>query len=111
MGRDAVWGAGGRASPGRGEDGSPGCGGHSTPRSPGGHDAIVLAAAPSAEADQEARLAQLEAAQQAPAPAPAPAAGGSGPVAELTKLKGLLDAGALTPDEFQAAKQRLLAGG
>jgi hypothetical protein len=30
--------------------------------------------------------------------------------AELTKLRGLLDAGALTPDEFQTAKQRLLAG-
>jgi hypothetical protein len=65
-------------------------------------------AAQSAEADQEARLAQLEASQAAPAPA---AAGGSDLVGELTKLKGLLDAGALTPDEFQAAKQRLLAGG
>jgi hypothetical protein len=29
-------------------------------------------------------------------------------VGELTKLKGLLDAGALTQDEFAAAKRRLL---
>jgi hypothetical protein len=58
------------------------------------------------EADQEARLSQLETAQ-----APPPSAGGSDLVAELTKLKGLLDAGALTQDEFQAAKQQLLAGG
>jgi hypothetical protein len=31
-------------------------------------------------------------------------------VEQLTKLKGLLDAGALTQEEFQTAKQRLLAG-
>ena len=65
------------------------------------------------EADQEARLSQLES-QQAPAPmaaAPAAAGGGSATVEELTKLKGLLDSGVLTQDEFQTAKQRVLAGG
>lgn len=71
------------------------------------------------EQEQEERLAQLEA-QQAPAPAaaamappvsaPAPASsGGTDVVAELTKLKGLLDAGVLTTDEFEVAKQKVLA--
>jgi hypothetical protein len=46
--------------------------------------------------------------QQAPA-APAPAAGG-GTVAELERLKALLDQGVLTQDEFEAAKQKVLAG-
>ena len=64
-----------------------------------------------AEAGQEARLAALEQ-QAAPVAAPSPAAtGGSDLVAELTKLKGLLDAGALNQQEFDAAKQRVLAGG
>jgi hypothetical protein len=62
-----------------------------------------------AEADQSERIAALEA-SQTPA-APAPAAGGSTTVAELTKLKGLLDAGVLTQAEFETAKQRVLAGG
>jgi hypothetical protein len=68
------------------------------------------------EADQEARLNQLEAQQmQAPAPAPvaapAPAAAPAGGdlVSKLTELKGLMDAGVLTPDEFEAAKQKLLS--
>jgi hypothetical protein len=44
-----------------------------------------------------------------PAAAPAPAAsGGTDVVAELTKLKGLLDAGVLTPEEFEAAKKKVL---
>jgi hypothetical protein len=71
------------------------------------------------EQDQNERLAELEA-QQAPAPAaaamappaapPAPAAsGGTDVVAELTKLKGLLDAGVLTQDEFETAKAKVLA--
>jgi len=65
-----------------------------------------------AEAEQESRLSALEQASVAPAAAPAaPAAGGSDLVAELTKLKGLLDAGALSQQEFEAAKQRVLAGG
>jgi 3-oxoacyl-ACP reductase-like protein len=72
------------------------------------------------EASQEQRIAELEA-QQAPAPAAAamappaapapaaPAAGGVDVVAELTKLKGLLDAGVLTQDEFEVAKAKVLA--
>jgi len=78
-----------------------------------------------AETDQEARLEALEAQQAAPQqayapPAPpaysaptapaAPAAGGDDIVAQLTSLKSLLDAGALTPAEFEVAKQKLLAG-
>ena len=71
------------------------------------------------EAEQEKRIAQLEQ-QQAPAPAAAamappsaapPAAapaGASDVVGELTKLKGLLDAGVLTPEEFDAAKKKVL---
>ena len=78
-----------------------------------------------AEADQEARLQQLEyqqqqQAQQAapppppppPPPAPAaaaPAAGGQTDlVSKLTELKGLKDAGVLTDEEFEAAKAKLL---
>lgn len=66
-----------------------------------------------AEADQSERIAALEAQQAAPAPLPAAAApaGGSDVVAELTKLKGLLDAGVLTQAEFETAKQRVLTGG
>jgi hypothetical protein len=74
-----------------------------------------------AEADQEARLEALEA-QQAqqqqaaapppppPAPAAAPAAGGTDVASQLVELKGLMDQGVLTPEEFEAAKQKLLAG-
>ncbi len=62
------------------------------------------------EADQEARLNQLEAQQaQAPAPAPAAAPAGDDLVSKLTELKGLMDAGVLTADEFEAAKQKLLS--
>jgi hypothetical protein len=76
------------------------------------------------DADQEARLEALEAQQAPPAPqsapppqyaapppaaAPAPA-GGDDMVAQLERLKSLLDQGVLTPDEFQAAKQQVLNG-
>jgi hypothetical protein len=75
------------------------------------------------ESDQEARLQELEyQAQQSQAPPayaaqpvyaapppPAAPAGGTDVVAKLTELKGLLDAGVLTPAEFEAAKQKLLA--
>jgi hypothetical protein len=67
------------------------------------------------EADQEARLEQLEA-QQAPPPPPAaapppPAAGGgTDVVAQLQQLSQLKDQGVLSPEEFEAAKQKLLAG-
>jgi hypothetical protein len=64
-----------------------------------------------AQADRDARLSALEAAQAPPPAAPAAPAGGSDLVAELTKLKGLLDAGVLTQQEFDTAKQRVLAGG
>ena len=57
------------------------------------------------EADEEARIETLE--QQASAPAPAQP---TDLTSKLTELKGLLDQGALTPDEFAAAKQKLLAG-
>jgi len=65
------------------------------------------------ESEQEQRLEALEA-QQAPAPAyaapPAPAAQDD-TIASLERLKGLLDQGVLTQDEFTAAKQKVLAGG
>lgn len=67
------------------------------------------------EAEQEARLEQLES-QQAPPAAPPPAAAppapaaGSDVVAQLTQLKTLADQGVLTQDEFEAAKQKLLQG-
>jgi hypothetical protein len=74
------------------------------------------------EQSQEERIAELEAQQQyaapppqqyapPPPPPPAPAAAPSVDlVGELTKLKGLMDAGVLTPAEFDAAKAKLLAG-
>jgi Short C-terminal domain len=58
-----------------------------------------------AESEQDQRLEELE---TRPAPVP-PGAGGDDFVAELTKLKGLLDGGALTQSEFDTAKQKLLA--
>ena len=52
---------------------------------------------------------QIRAAQQAPAaPAPAPREPVD-VVSRLRDLKELLDSGALTPEEFDAAKQRLLS--
>jgi membrane protease subunit (stomatin/prohibitin family) len=64
------------------------------------------------EGDQEERLEALEQQQAQPAAAPAPAAGGVSDdmVEQLTKLKGLLDSGVLTQDEFDAAKAKVLAG-
>ena len=71
------------------------------------------------EQEQEARLQQLEGQQayaappQAPAPppaAPAPAAGGTDMVAQLQQLAQLRDQGVLSPEEFEAAKSKLLAG-
>jgi len=77
------------------------------------------------EADQEARIQELEAQQyqqQAaaapppppppPPPAPvaaAPAAGGTDIASKLVELKGLMDQGILTQEEFDAAKAKLLA--
>ncbi len=64
------------------------------------------------EQGQEQRLDALEqqgappAAPPPPPAAPAPAAGDV--VAQLQQLKQLLDSGALTQDEFDAAKTKLL---
>jgi len=67
------------------------------------------------EQAQEQRLDALEGqgaeapTQQAPAAAaPAPAAGGEDVVAKLQQLKALLDSGALSQEEFDAAKTKLL---
>jgi membrane protease subunit (stomatin/prohibitin family) len=61
------------------------------------------------EAGQEERLAALEQQSAPAAPAPAAAAPGSGDlVGKLKELKELQDSGALTADEFEAAKQKLL---
>ena len=47
-----------------------------------------------------------------PATAAVPAAAGGASIADqLTQLKGLMDAGVLSPEEFEAAKQKALAGG
>jgi hypothetical protein len=67
------------------------------------------------EAEQEQRIADLEAQQAAPAPPPAapappPAAspGADDRVDQLMKLKELLDSGVLTQAEFDTEKQRIL---
>jgi Short C-terminal domain len=64
------------------------------------------------EADQDASAQQPEAEQDA-APAGDPAAAAPSAdegMEELTKLKGLLDTGVLTQDEFDAQKQKILQG-
>lgn len=67
-----------------------------------------------AEADQEARIEQLEAQQAAQAPAPVAAApAAAAPPADdlatkLMNLKSLMDQGVLSPEEFQQAKAKLL---
>lgn len=61
------------------------------------------------EQEQEARLQDLEAQQYAQAPVAAPPGGGPTDIAEkLTQLKALQDQGVLTPEEFTAAKAKLL---
>jgi hypothetical protein len=66
------------------------------------------------EQAQNQQIAELQAqqtAQPAPAPAAAPAATSTDDmVEELTKLKGLLDAGVLTQQEFDAQKAKILNG-
>jgi hypothetical protein len=65
------------------------------------------------EADQEQRIEELEASQQTgppAAPVAAPAAqGGEDLVGKLQELSKLVDSGALSKDEFEAAKHKLLA--
>ena len=73
------------------------------------------------QADQDARISDLEAQQtqapppqyQAPPPpppqAPPPASGGSGMLDQLNQLSAMHNSGALTDEEFSAAKAKLLA--
>ena len=72
------------------------------------------------QADQEARIEQLEAQQSAqaappvaPAPPPVAAAPAAAPAgddltSQLVDLKNLMDQGVLSPEEFQQAKAKLL---
>jgi hypothetical protein len=60
------------------------------------------------ESEEQQRIAQLEAQQQQAPVAAAPAAGGD-LVSQLQELKTLQEEGVLTADEFEAAKQKLLA--
>ena len=69
-----------------------------------------------AEQQQNEQIADLQAQQAQPQYAPpppaaaAPAAGGEDMVAQLERLKKLLDEGILTQAEFDMQKQKLLAG-
>jgi hypothetical protein len=66
------------------------------------------------EDEQNQQIADLQAQQaqqQAPAPAAAAPAAGGGITEQLTQLKGLLDSGVLSQEEFEAAKAKVLAGG
>jgi hypothetical protein len=64
------------------------------------------------EADQEAQQAPQAAPPPPPAAAPPPpaAGGGSDIASQLQNLAQLRDQGVLSPEEFEAAKQKLLAG-
>lgn len=67
------------------------------------------------EADQDAQIADLQDQQQQQAYQPAPQAPAAQPPVEdiasqIERLKGLLDSGALTQEEYDAAKQRVLQG-
>lgn len=66
----------------------------------------------SREADQEARIEQLEAQQsgqqQAPAAPAAAPSGGDDMVSKLNQLASLHQSGVLSDEEFAAAKQKLL---
>ena len=53
--------------------------------------------------------AEAPAPEPAPAPAAAPAPGSVDIVGQLTQLASLRDAGALTPEQFEAAKNQLLS--
>lgn len=63
------------------------------------------------EGEQEQRIAE-PASQQGPAPvaaAPAPPSAGDDLASQLQELKTLQEEGVLTAEEFEAAKQKLLA--
>ena len=65
-----------------------------------------------ADLQQQNAQLQQQMQQQAPAPAAPPAAAPAGGITEqLTQLKGLLDSGVLSQQEFDAAKAKVLAGG
>jgi membrane protease subunit (stomatin/prohibitin family) len=59
---------------------------------------------------QQQQADQQGAAEPAP-PAAAPAAPAEDPVQKLNELKGLLDSGVLTQEEFDAQKSKILAQG
>lgn len=64
------------------------------------------------EEAQEQRLAGLESQQAPPAAAPAPpSASADTTIEQLQKLGQLRDSGVLTDAEFEAQKQKILAGG
>ncbi len=72
------------------------------------------------EAEQDEQIAELEQRPEtvnappppeAAAPAPAAAQWTDDRVAALTRLKGLLDDGVLTQEEFDAEKQKILQSG
>jgi hypothetical protein len=75
----------------------------------GGVAAVAHHAGTQSGEAQAAAQQQAAAAPAAPAPA-APAVGSADMVAELENLKKLLDEGVLTQAEFDAQKQKLLAG-
>jgi hypothetical protein len=67
----------------------------------GGHMANKQAAASAAQPSEEVPAA-------APAPAPAAAAPGPDPIAQLTQLAALKESGALTEEEFETQKAKIL---
>jgi hypothetical protein len=62
------------------------------------------------EAGQEARLESLEQSGGGAPAAPAPSGGGDDMVSKLKELKAMADDGTLSPEEFEAAKQKLIGG-
>ncbi len=81
----------------------------------GKHSANKANAAAQAEAEQDARISQLEAEQQVqqappppPPPAAAPAPAGDDTMEKLEKLATMHGSGALTDEEYAAAKAKLL---
>jgi hypothetical protein len=57
---------------------------------------------------QAAQAQQMPEEAPAPAPAPAPAAAAPDPIEQLTQLAALKDSGALTEEEFEAQKAKIL---
>jgi hypothetical protein len=64
--------------------------------------------AAAAQAAPTAPVAAEPAAEQADAEAPVPSSAAGENYDTLIKLKGLLDAGVLSPEEFEAEKQKIL---